>query len=125
MSTDDLKNLRADHAKAVGAALARMRRHAGLTQEELARRVGSSASWVVRLEGASRGADLADVMTWAGACGVDVRTALRYLAGDAPESADAAELRGQITAGIDTLSAPDLQLVLGVVRRCREGATGG
>jgi transcriptional regulator with XRE-family HTH domain len=64
-----VKTTRDEWAARVGAALREMRRRAGITQEALADALGSSASYVVRLEAAARGADVADLIVWGEACG--------------------------------------------------------
>lgn len=80
---------RASIAQAVGAAFKKMRTDAALTQQQLADRVGASASWVARIEGASRKPDFADLAAWAGACGVSLDEGLLTVADAVAGSPDA------------------------------------
>jgi transcriptional regulator with XRE-family HTH domain len=59
--------------------LAEMRAHAGLTQRELAARIGKSQSWVFKSESASRRVDIAEFLEWCVGCGVEPVEAFRRL----------------------------------------------
>lgn len=60
--------------------LAQLRTEAGLTQRELAQRIGKSQSWVFKSESASRRVDIAEFLEWCVGCGVDPVDAVRRLA---------------------------------------------
>lgn len=106
-------------AKRAGQMLARMRKVAGLTQEDLAVRLGKSHSYVTRLETAVRGTDLADMYLWARACELDVRQYAAILVDD--EGADHAAAR-DLTGQIAMLHEHDRALIADLVLRL-QGAT--
>lgn len=56
--------------------LRRLRERAGLTQRELAERVGQAQWWVARSETGSRRLDVAEFVEFSVGCGVDPATAL-------------------------------------------------
>lgn len=95
--TDEMKAERERIGRNVGDILGRIRKSAGLTQRDLAKRLGTSASYVTRLERAERGCELADAMLWAKACGVEFRTAIRAVeTGDATTAEQLDGLMGMI-----------------------------
>lgn len=55
------------------------RENAGLTQRELAKKIGKSQSWVFKSEAASRRIDIAEFLEWCLGCGVDPLDALKRL----------------------------------------------
>lgn len=112
---DDVKAQRARYAEQVGDMLQRIRKAANLTQEALAQKLGTSTSFVTRLEGASRGADIADVMIWARACGAEFR-ALGLLQPEPTEGEDSFVV-AEITALARRLGDADAQLLLAMARR--------
>ena len=59
--------------------LAAMREGAGLTQRQLAARIGKSQSWVFKSESASRRIDIAEFLEWCQGCGLDPVEAFRRL----------------------------------------------
>jgi transcriptional regulator with XRE-family HTH domain len=65
--------------KKVPALLRRMREDAGLTQRELAKKIGKSQPWVFKSEAASRRVDIAEFLEWSIGCGVDPMEACRRL----------------------------------------------
>ncbi len=56
-----------------------MRAGAGLTQRELAARIGKSQSWVFKSESASRRVDIAEFAEWAVGCEVEPVEAFKRL----------------------------------------------
>ena len=63
----------------VPTLLRRMRDDAGLTQRDLAKRIGKSQPWVFKSEAASRRVDIAEFLEWAVGCGVDPIDAFKEL----------------------------------------------
>jgi transcriptional regulator with XRE-family HTH domain len=59
--------------------LAQVRTDAGLTQRELAARIGKSQSWVFKSEAASRRIDIAEFLEWCLGCGIDPVEAFKRL----------------------------------------------
>jgi transcriptional regulator with XRE-family HTH domain len=59
--------------------LLEMRTSAGLTQRQLAARIGKSQSWVFKSEAASRRMDIAEFLQWSLGCGVDPLEAFKKL----------------------------------------------
>jgi transcriptional regulator with XRE-family HTH domain len=59
--------------------LAEMRVNAGLTQRELAARIGKSQSWVFKSESASRRIDIAEFLEWCQGCGIEPVEAFGWL----------------------------------------------
>jgi len=57
-----------------------MRESAGLTQRELARKIGKTQSWVFKSESASRRVDISEFLEWCVGCGVDPLDAFSRLA---------------------------------------------
>ena len=112
---DEVKAERARYAHEVGGMLQRIRKAASLTQEQLGQKLGTSTSFVVRLEGGSRGADIADVMVWARACGTEFR-ALGLIEGAPPEGEDGPVV-SEISALARRLNDIDAQLLLALARR--------
>lgn len=51
--------------------LVEMRTNAGLTQRELAVKIGKSQSWVFKSEAANRRIDIAEFLEWCLGCGVE------------------------------------------------------
>ena len=60
--------------------LRRLREQAGLSQRELAERIGESQWWVHRGEIGSRRVDVAEFIVWCRGCGVEPGETLRQLA---------------------------------------------
>lgn len=60
--------------------LIELRAGAGLTQRQLAARIGKSQSWVFKSESASRRGDIAEFLEWCVGCGVDPVDAVKRLA---------------------------------------------
>jgi transcriptional regulator with XRE-family HTH domain len=60
--------------------LQELRRRAGLTQRELADRIGESQWWVYRCESGSRRVDVAEFILYCDGCRADVREAIIELA---------------------------------------------
>ena len=63
----------------VPVLLRRMRAEAGLTQRDLAKKIGKSQPWFFKSEAASRRVDIAEFLEWAVGCGVDPFEAFREL----------------------------------------------
>ena len=61
--------------------LRQMRESAGLTQRELATKIGKTQSWVFKSESASRRVDISEFLEWCLGCGVEPVDAFRKLAG--------------------------------------------
>jgi len=59
--------------------LVRLRESAGLTQRDLAAKMGRSQSWVYKSESAMRRIDIAEFLDWCVGCGVDPMAAFRKL----------------------------------------------
>jgi transcriptional regulator with XRE-family HTH domain len=57
--------------------LCHLREEAGLTQRQLAQRMGKPQSWVYKCESANRRVDLAEFVNWCRACGVKPDEGLR------------------------------------------------
>jgi hypothetical protein len=53
------------------ATLTELREHAGVTQQELAKRMGKHRSFVWKTEGGQRRLDLVEFVRWCRGCGVD------------------------------------------------------
>lgn len=73
-----------NHARAyrnVPGLLRGFREQSGLTQRELADRLGRPQWWVHRAETGSRRVDVAEFVEWCGGCGVDPHAALDEVAG--------------------------------------------
>ena len=66
--------------KKVPAFLRGMREEAGLTQRQLADRIGQSQWWVARSESGSRRLDVAEFIEFCVGCGADPAKALTELA---------------------------------------------
>ncbi len=66
--------------KKVPPFLRQMREDAGLTQRDLAARVGETQWWVYRSEIGSRRVDVAEFVKWVTGCEQDPRTAIEQLA---------------------------------------------
>jgi transcriptional regulator with XRE-family HTH domain len=64
----------------VPSFLREMRKKAGLTQQELAKRMGEDQWWVTRSESGSRRVDVAEFVAFCIACGVDPTEGLGELA---------------------------------------------
>ena len=62
--------------------LRRMRAAAGLTQRELAGKLGESQWWVHRSEIGSRRVDVAEFVRWSAGCGREADAAIRELVAD-------------------------------------------
>ena len=72
-----------NHARSyrrVPAFLREMREQAGLTQRELAKRIGQSQWWVARSETGSRRLDVAEFIEFSVGCGVKPAEAIESLA---------------------------------------------
>ena len=69
-----------DERAAVASLLGTLRREAGLTQRQLARKLGRSQNWICQRErtGGAR-VDPAEFVAWCHACGVDPETAFSRL----------------------------------------------
>jgi transcriptional regulator with XRE-family HTH domain len=67
--------------KKVPAFLIEIRRKAGLTQRELAKRIDRTQWWVARTETGSRRIDIAEFIEWCKGCGKDAAEMLSELAG--------------------------------------------
>ena len=65
------KSLQAQRYRQLPGFLRRLREQAGLTQRELAKRLGMNHTMVHNSETAERRVDLAEFLDWAAACGVD------------------------------------------------------
>lgn len=63
----------------VPTLLRQMRESAGLTQRDLAKKIGKSQPWVFKSEAASRRVDIAEFLEWAVGCGVEPLDAFREL----------------------------------------------
>ena len=63
----------------VPVLLVEMRTDAGLTQRELAVKMGKSQSWVFKSEAASRRIDIAEFLEWCLGCGVEPVEAFKRL----------------------------------------------
>ena len=59
--------------------LVEMRERAGMTQRQLASKLGKSQSWVFKTESAARRIDIAEFLHWCVGCGVDPVEAFRQL----------------------------------------------
>lgn len=59
--------------------LAEMRTNAGLTQRQLAVRIGKSQSWVFKSEAASRRIDIAEFLEWCRGCDIEPVEAFKRL----------------------------------------------
>lgn len=62
-----------------------LREEAGLTQRDLAGRLGKPQSWVYNCESANRRVDATEFIDWARGCGVDPRDAFARLLGSGGE----------------------------------------
>jgi transcriptional regulator with XRE-family HTH domain len=56
-----------------------MRVDAGMTQRELAAKIGKSQSWVFKSESASRRIDIAEFLEWCQGCGLEPVEAFQRL----------------------------------------------
>ena len=61
--------------------LRQLREAAGLTQRQLAKKLGESQWWVHRSEIGSRRVDVVEFARWSTGCGTDPDTAIRELTG--------------------------------------------
>jgi len=57
--------------KQVPPLLRELRESAGLTQRELAKKIGKTQSWVFKSEAASRRLDISEFLEWCIGCGID------------------------------------------------------
>jgi transcriptional regulator with XRE-family HTH domain len=63
----------------VPTVLREMRQAAGMTQRQLAKRVGKTQAWVFKSESADRRIDIAEFLEWCVGCGVDPVDAFKKL----------------------------------------------
>jgi len=63
----------------VPTLLRKMREDAGITQRDLAKKIGKSQPWVFKSEAASRRVDIAEFLEWAVGCGVEPLVAFKEL----------------------------------------------
>ena len=70
--------------RAIVSALATARRHAGLSQRQLAQRLGVPSNWVQRIESLERRVDVAEFIAIARALDVDALTLLSRVLKSAP-----------------------------------------
>jgi len=73
------KQLRSSRHRRVMAVLVEVRQRAGVTQRELARRLGRAHSYVGRIEGGDRRLDLPEFMQWCEVLGADPVEVLRRM----------------------------------------------
>lgn len=62
----------------LGALLKQMRVEAGLTQEELARRLRRTPPYVSKIERGTRGIEMSGIARWARACGAEAELVYGY-----------------------------------------------
>ncbi|MDR2689524.1 MAG: helix-turn-helix domain-containing protein [Azoarcus sp.] len=106
----DLKNL----AGAVGRAIARQRLRSGLTQEEVAERLGVGSEAISRIERGVVIPNIARLLEFATIFGCD---AAELLTGASPRPDDQASRIGRLLA---TLEHPDRQMVTELIERLAE-----
>lgn len=63
----------------VPVLLRRLRESAGLTQRDLAKKIGKTQSWVFKTESAARRIDIAEFLEWCVGCDADARKAFEEL----------------------------------------------
>lgn len=107
----------------LGARIARLRKRAGLTQEDLAERAGIGASYIARIETGSRHCTLDVLGAIADALGLPLH---RLVADDrAVKSAEGTEAWGRsgraLAAAVLELDDQDIDLLLRMATRMRGG----
>jgi transcriptional regulator with XRE-family HTH domain len=73
------KSQHAPRYQSLPPLLRALREEAGLTQRDLAGRLGKPQSWVYNCESANRRVDVTEFVDWSGACGVDPQIAFGRL----------------------------------------------
>lgn len=81
------KRQQAPDYRQVAASLREMRAAAGLTQRDLAERLGRSQPWVHKSEIGERRVDIGEWVAWCDGCDVGPTEALIELMGDLPRAA--------------------------------------
>ena len=103
---------------AIGQRIAALRKEAGLTQEELSERVGSTKSTISRIESGHERASLQRLIEIADALDADVRDFFATLVEDTdPREADIAEIGAMLRRASPEESRRAVEVVRALLRR--------